>query len=126
MLKMCSRFVGIGPAVIDHRGVAVLAARVAVADRYSRGSFPRVPQPRRGDLDRLYVIAIGELPGANGRGARCDDRLEQTPAVQVAAPRQASARYRRAPRRRHRRTGAPPEGDVPLKAARRRRGRSLR
>src|SRR4029079_6551557 len=40
-LKMCSRFVGIGPAVIDHRGVAVLAARVAVADRHSRGSFPR-------------------------------------------------------------------------------------
>jgi hypothetical protein len=35
-------------------------------------------------------------------------------------------RYRRARRRRHRRTGAPPEGDVPLKAARRRRGRSLR
>ena len=29
-------------------------------------------------------------------------------------------------RRRHRRAGAPPEGDVPLKAARRRRGRSLR
>ena len=83
---MCSRFVGIGPAVIDHRGVAVLAARVAVADRYSRGSFPRVPQPRRGDLDRLYVIAIGELPGANGRGARCDDRLEQTPAVQLQHP----------------------------------------
>jgi hypothetical protein len=45
-----------------------------------------VPQPRRGDLDRLYVIAIGELPGANGRGARSDDRLEQTPAVQLQHP----------------------------------------
>jgi hypothetical protein len=32
----------------------------------------------------------------------------------------------RARRRRRRRVGAPPEGDVPLTAARRRRGRSLR
>ena len=53
MLKRCSRFTsGRRRRSRCHRpaGIAVLAARVAVADRYSHGSFPRVPEPHRGDL----------------------------------------------------------------------------
>ena len=53
-----------------------------VEERSARGAQRGYPVARA-NVDRLDVVAVAELRRVNGRGARGDKRLEQTPAVKL-------------------------------------------